>query len=95
VPESDALDGLIEHLTDSLGGHTGVNDNHQDQYDGNILQNHAHNKDSMPTEDMAAALHPVKFPLLDLLQHGIPTQSTSPIPDLTEAEPLTVSPPPP
>ena len=83
VPDSNALDGLIEHLTESLCGPNGVTDDYQDQYDENIFLLQANTDTTLPPEEMAEAIHPVKFPLLDLLQHGISPPTLVSPPDTT------------
>ena len=78
--ESEALDGLIEHLTDSLCGPTRLPDDAMEQFDGNIFHFQAQYDDYMAPDDMAATIQPVKFPLLDQIQRGL-QQPGSPAPD--------------
>ena len=87
--ESDALEGLIEHLTDSLCDPTRIPEDMAEQYDGNIFHLQAQFEDYLATEDMAEALHPVKFPLLDQIQRGFtPSPSTpAPPPSIQQTEP--------
>ena len=75
--ESDALDGLIEHLTDSLCGPFRIPEDTAEQYDSNIFHLHAQFEDYLATEDLAATIHPVKFPLLDQVQRGISSSPTT------------------
>ena len=86
--DSDALEGLIEHLTDSLCGPTRIPDNMAEQYDGNIFHLQAQFEDYLATEDMIEAIHPVKFPLLDQIQRGIPSPSTPVPPSSATSVPL-------
>ena len=67
--ECDELDGLIDHLTDSLCSPT-----HQSDYDTNIFHMRAHApQDAQDLADIQSGIQPVKFPLLDELRHALPS----------------------
>jgi hypothetical protein len=91
--ESEDLDGLIEHLTDSLCGPISIPDENSDHFDGNIFHMHAQYEDFMHAEDLAAALHPAKFPMLDQISRGDAHSQTFPVaPAPTPAESSSLSP---
>ena len=73
-PESDELDGLIDHLTDSLCSMT-----HQEpDYATNIFHMQAHDPSASPDlADTYTEIQLVKFPLLEEIQHASSTPSAS------------------
>ena len=73
-PESDEFDGLIDHLTDSLCSLT-----HQElEYDTNIFHLHARTVSNKLQDfaDIHSEIQPVKFPLLEEIQHATETSPT-------------------